>query len=745
MNNLFIFLITITLLINITLTESIKTLSDNDKDIEKQSKKDKNYLIFVNNTYGDFDIFKHPKNIKRHEIETYSFVNSLVDTIDELIIENKDTYKNPEKLEEIEKQDKWHKRNIEGEEIYTYDNSKFVHVVSSVKDRLVLTAYLSNDLVESIKEIDNVFAVIPDSKIKPAENKYYNESDILEETKWNNVTVKKTDNIHLTLISQGINNGKLVDEYDQTYYYPSSGGKDINIFILDNSFNFKNSEFSNTDERYAQCLAFFVNNTPYRPYDIRYCGNLNNNHGQIVSDMAGGIKYGAAPLANIYGVAIPEDDGFYISDVFLGLNFISNDQYKFIIRHRTIINLSMGAPGKKGTEEYNHYQEIIDDITEKGAIVVVSAGNDINDVGSYLTPTGIKEVVPCVFNSTICVGGIESSNDKYYENNYKVARNSNYGKDVDIYAPFNVVTEIYDYMSEKQEKSTKKGTSFSAPLTSGVIATIMSDHPETKFTKTTMLEYLLKNALPFYFNDEVHYILNNGKHTVYSGNNKYYGCGTGAGNLSCEESCLPDSCNLIESKKSECKLMNGLLIYDTKTNTTDVSDYACIVISKSKSTINKSNSVCFEDNNKTKCIYDKSTSFKECQKENKHFDSDICNEKVSNLMEIAYNSRRQEKHRLKCENEDGIFLTDDEDNYICLSHYHGLKQLAGKYCVLAESHLNESIKRVYCINNYYSNLSLCSSYMFEMNKSKCYKKIVDMASDNLYDINIYLANPDDLY
>jgi len=48
----------------------------------------------------------------------------------------------------------------------------------------------------------------------------------------------------------------------------------------------------------------------------------------------------------------------------------------------------------------------------------------------------------------------------------------------------------------------------------------MSNHPEIEFNKT-MQEYLLKNALPFDLNNEENYILNSGKHIVYSGNNTY--------------------------------------------------------------------------------------------------------------------------------------------------------------------------------------------------------------------------------
>jgi len=36
--------------------------------------------------------------------------------------------------------------------------------------------------------------------------------------------------------------------YDKSSYYPGSAKEGINIFILNTEFNFKHSEFSNTDE-----------------------------------------------------------------------------------------------------------------------------------------------------------------------------------------------------------------------------------------------------------------------------------------------------------------------------------------------------------------------------------------------------------------------------------------------------------------------------------------------------------------
>ncbi|ORX38123.1 hypothetical protein BCR36DRAFT_442705 [Piromyces finnis] len=54
---------------------------------------------------------------------------------------------------------------------------------------------------------------------------YYSKSDILLETQWNNISIKKNTDLHLSLISQGMFNEKLINKYDTNYYYPESSGE----------------------------------------------------------------------------------------------------------------------------------------------------------------------------------------------------------------------------------------------------------------------------------------------------------------------------------------------------------------------------------------------------------------------------------------------------------------------------------------------------------------------------------------
>ncbi|OUM66416.1 carbohydrate-binding module family 18 protein [Piromyces sp. E2] len=119
---------------------------------------------------------------------------------------------------------------------------------------------------------------------------------------------------------------------------------------------------------------------------------------------------------------------------------------------------------------------------------------------------------------------------------YARHKKSNFGEEVDLYAPYYSTLSYNDIGGYPWYNVTIDGTSLSCPIAAGVAATIMSDkYKTTKFTKDTLLKYLKdiaqKNivdiaATPNYF-------LNNGKKEVYSKDNIYNGCGKKYNNRKC--------------------------------------------------------------------------------------------------------------------------------------------------------------------------------------------------------------------
>ncbi|OUM64768.1 carbohydrate-binding module family 18 protein [Piromyces sp. E2] len=515
-NKILFFLLNSILLINITIAKGVKTSSNDDKVVTKKKSKDQKYLIYVNNTYGEFDIFSNPYNqkyVKRQELDSYEFAVSFMDKIDDLINENRDTFKNPEKLEEIENQIELSKRDNEDQPVDYYDNSYFVHPVLSLNNNIVISAYLSEELVKKITNMKNVRNILPEEELDPNATNYYNKVDILKESSWKDLTVQSNADLHLSVISQGLFIDNLVGQYDKNYYYPSSDGKGIDIIILDDGFDFGYSEFNNKDKRTAKCSVYFDSKKqPIIPKNSNSCGANKDSHGRKVADIAGGIKHGTAKLANIYGVAIPTNsEGKYeLGYIYEALQYITN---KMIRPNKTIINISLGSFWKSDNKEYN---DSVNRITEKGGIVVVSAGNE----GSNIIQSSEK-YGPCYLSNTICVGGIQSNKLASVTNSYSKSKNSNYGKQVDIYAPYNVVVEFVD--DGKVIKKNASGTSYSSPLTAGIIATIMSDNSNTKFTKSSILKYLLNDGTSFKVEGLTKMVVNNGKHIVYSSDGKYKG------------------------------------------------------------------------------------------------------------------------------------------------------------------------------------------------------------------------------
>ncbi|ORX33540.1 subtilisin-like protein [Piromyces finnis] len=408
-NNLkyFSILVVISLLLNIPYTRGEKVLSNKDTIIN--AKKDQYYLIYFNNTYDEFKIFSNLKNRKRQE--SYNNVLSFVDKIHNLIAENKHTYENPKILDKIEEKSKLKKRSNNSQQFFNYGNSELIYPISSVGNRVVFYSFLSYDLYKKVKTLNNVIECTT-NKYSVSINSYYNKEDILKETKWNKLSVRENADLHLSLISQGIYNTNIINKYDNNYYYPSSAGKDVDIVIMDSSFNFDYSEFENTNDRIAKCVAHIEDGKPV----IGKCGSCDYYHGEQVADTAGGLKHGVANLANIYGIAISSNEnGEYLqSDILSALQFI----YEKLIRpNKTVVNISSGNWQYEKDNFFIQYQEIVDKITKKGGIVVTSAGNDREEINPEINDL---YYIPCSFNNTICVGSTISYNvSKYNRSLYK--------------------------------------------------------------------------------------------------------------------------------------------------------------------------------------------------------------------------------------------------------------------------------------------------------------------------------------
>jgi len=499
------------------------------------NKNDDYYLVYVNNKYG----LTEEKYQKRQEPQ--QFVNSLIKKIHELIVENKDTYKNPEELENMdERNHPLRKRSNDVE-------SNYVYQIASVKDTSVLLTYLSSELNEKVKTLGGVRGSGINKKInidtpltfdnininnKTKRDTYNNIDDdaiiddIKSETGWKDVTIRSKVFNNLSSISQGYFNGTS-EQYDNNYYYPKSAGEGIDVYIIDTGYNFRQREFVKGGERKIKCISKYENGKVNTTISEDYCVTTIK-HGEKVSDSIGGEIYGVANKANIYGIALEPNetnDDYTRASLLASYDFLANNVS--IRPNKSVLNLSVydivNHDIKEDLEFSNVVKSYMDHYNELGIIIFTSAGNfgvpshDINSKGSML--------IPGVFDNVISVGAIDNFGLDINKNiinstnstNYKKASWSNYGKTVNIFAPGCGVIELQN-KEDQNEMSIFCGTSISSPIASAVAATIMSEHPEIKFDTQSMLSYLTEIGLKDVISDtkgSSNVFLNNGRHSVY--------------------------------------------------------------------------------------------------------------------------------------------------------------------------------------------------------------------------------------
>ena len=136
-----------------------------------------------------------------------------------------------------------------------------------------------------------------------------------------------------------------------------------------------------------------------------------------------------------------------------------------------VLSMSFGGDCNKGCRIYDRDNAVFDDAIDSGSkiVFVSSAGNDGNDVGDP------HFYHPCIEDHTICVGALDD--DKTTKIDY-----SNYGGQVDIFAPTNIPVMLRPAGNDNDPAGTPVdvphgGTSASAPFVAGVVAMMKAINP----------------------------------------------------------------------------------------------------------------------------------------------------------------------------------------------------------------------------------------------------------------------------
>lgn len=118
-----------------------------------------------------------------------------------------------------------------------------------------------------------------------------------------------------------------------------------------------------------------------------------------------------------------------------------------------IINCSWGGPG------YTPFgQDVINQVTEMGTLVIVSAGNEYSSLDA-------SPFYPASYDNVMCIGATQSNDVK--------ANYSNYGRKVTVYSPGSSILSTMPGNNYQNQN----GTSMASPVTAGVAALVKTVFP----------------------------------------------------------------------------------------------------------------------------------------------------------------------------------------------------------------------------------------------------------------------------
>jgi len=513
------------------------------------------YIISIRRNKNDKDYDEASRKVQNALDE---LVNDRMNDIYEIISDNEDTFilkngKQDEKLKELESNNlkkrhegntKWRFKNINRPQTSNKKSkrssneveieSQLVSYVCPVKNYYTIIAYLSDKIVDEIKKLPNVISCQKSQKLK--ELSYYNLNSIKKETYWSGVEVQEnklyaTKFSYLSLISQGRyykkNNNSI---YDNNYYYPSSAGKGIDIYFIDSGIWTNHNDFDTyRGERSITCDVVISAGNYHTVKNKNKCSIYSDSedetsypeHGVMVSSVAAGKLYGVAKKANIHMIA----SELTVHDYLASFDYVKQHGKPY----KTILSISNGGFGEYSMDIQNK----IDELKKYGIIIVSSAGNDSENICEKRSDGFVYLIGG--YNNVITVGATKDVVDSI-EDGYHAADYSNFGKCVDVFGPGTV--SFADSERGRTTYSIRSGTSCSTPIVAGVIANIMSEHPNIKYNYETIRNLLtdmsLKNALQnLGSSDTPNRFLNNGNRLIH----EPYRCDDPSGNHKCSNGC----------------------------------------------------------------------------------------------------------------------------------------------------------------------------------------------------------------
>lgn len=193
--------------------------------------------------------------------------------------------------------------------------------------------------------------------------------------------------------------------------------------------------------------------------DPKVTGSINdqNGHGTVVAGCSGAVTNNAKGVAStgfncrIIPIKVGSDNPS-VRGLLRGYEAIA---YAADLGAH-IINCSWGGAGIDPSA-----QDVIDYAMSKGSLVIAASGNDGRNNDNYLQS-------PASLDGVLSVGSCNGAD--------RVSGFSNYGMNVDVYAPGENILSTY----QPNQYRPLTGTSFSSPLVSGIAGLVKALHPTWK-------------------------------------------------------------------------------------------------------------------------------------------------------------------------------------------------------------------------------------------------------------------------
>lgn len=241
-------------------------------------------------------------------------------------------------------------------------------------------------------------------------------------------------------------------------------GNGVGVAVLDTGI-FPHRDF---DDRIIG-FADFVNQKN-RCYDD--CGHGSHICGIIGGSGAasGGRYQGMAPGCNLVALKVLDRKGNgYVKDVLEGIEWILQRKEELGIR---ILNISVGAGGRKRMNENSALVRGVDQAWDAGLVVVVAAGNN--------GPRRMSVTTPGISRKVITVGCSDDDREVLVGGR-RMVDYSGRGPTMECICKPDVVApgcRVVSCAAQENKYTVKSGTSMSTPIVSGAIALLLEKYPE---------------------------------------------------------------------------------------------------------------------------------------------------------------------------------------------------------------------------------------------------------------------------